>query len=146
MKRQPTPDVTLEDLHGYLDDALDEREAARVERALRQSASLRQILRGIMQERDRGEHTVGAVWRRFRISCPTRDQLGSYLLGVLDEGLQDYIHFHLTTIACPYCQANLADLESRQKEPAPQAQERRKKLFESSAGLLRQSTEPRAKR
>ncbi len=145
MKRQPTPDISLEDLHGYLDDALDERDAARVEQALRHSASLRQILRGILQERDRGEHTVGAVWRRFRISCPTREQLGSHLLGVLEEGLDDYIRFHLTAIACPYCQANLADLEARQKEPAPQAQERRKKLFESSAGLLRNSTAPRHK-
>jgi hypothetical protein len=130
-------EISLEDLHGYLDEALNAQDTARIEQALRQSASLRQILYRLMQERDRGDHTVGAIWRRNRLSCPTREQLGSYSLGVLEEGLQDYIHFHLQTIGCPYCLANLNDLESRKREPAAQAQKRRKKLFESSAGYLR---------
>lgn len=129
--------ITIEDLRGYLDEALSEPEAARVEQALRNSASMRQILRGIMQERDRGEHSVGGIWRRQRLSCPSREQLGSYFLKALDEGMQDYIHFHLETIGCPYCQANLADLHSRHKEPGLQRDQRRKKLFESSAGYLR---------
>lgn len=130
-------EISLEDLHGYLDEALSDQDAARIEQALRNSASLRQILRGIQQERDRGEHTVGGIWRRRRLSCPTREQLGSYVLGALDEGLHDYLHFHLETIGCPYCQANLADLQARHREPAPQREQRRKKLFESSAGYLR---------
>lgn len=130
-------EITLEDLHGYLDEALSESETARIERALRNSLSLRQVLRGVMLERDRGEHTVGAIWRRHRLSCPTREQLGSFLLNVLDDGLQDYIRFHLDTIGCSYCQANLTDLQSRQREPAAATQARRKKLFQSSAGLLR---------
>jgi hypothetical protein len=129
-------EITLEDLHGYLDEALTEQEAAKIERALRESASLRQILRGIMQDRDRGEHSVGAIWRRRRLSCPSREQLGSYLLGVLEDGLQDYVQFHLTTIGCSYCQANLADLNNRKKEPTAQVQQRRKKLYQSSAGFL----------
>jgi hypothetical protein len=130
-------EITLEDLHGYLDEALSESETARIERSLRTSQPLRQVLRGIMLERDRGEHTVGAIWRRHRLSCPTREQLGSYLLNVLDEGLQAYIRFHLETIGCSYCQANLTDLHNRQREPVKQSQARRKKLYESSAGLLR---------
>jgi hypothetical protein len=130
-------EITLEDLHGYLDEALSEGDTAAIERALRNSQSLRQVLRGVMLERDRGEHTVGAIWRRHRLSCPTREQLGSHLLGVLDEGLLDYIRFHLETIGCSYCQANLTDLQSRQREPATQTQARRKKLYNSSAGLLR---------
>ncbi len=72
-----------------------------------------------MQERDRGEHSLGAVWRRERLTCPTREQLGSYLLQVLDEGEQDYLDFHLNVIGCPYCVANLADLQALQQEPAP---------------------------
>lgn len=130
-------EITLEDLHGYLDEALSESDTANIERALRTSQSLRQVLRGIMLERDRGEHTVGAIWRRHRLSCPTREQLGSHLLGVLDDGLQDYIRFHLDTIGCSYCQANLTDLQSRQREPTTTTQARRKKLYNSSAGLLR---------
>ena len=130
------PDITIEDLHAYLDEALPDSEAARIEQALRASSSLRQIVRGLLQERDRGEHSVGAIWRRCRLSCPNREQLGSYMLEALDEGLQDYIQFHLDTIGCPYCSANLADLQNRRREPANHTQKRRKKIFESSAGFL----------
>ena len=89
-----------------------------------------------LQERDRGEHSVGAVWRRHRLSCPTREQLGSFLLQALEPDFQDYVEFHLETVACPYCLANLADLQARQQEAAPQAHQRRRRFFQSSAGLL----------
>jgi hypothetical protein len=130
------PKITRELLHGYLDDALSDAEIAHVEQSLRESEALRRLLRVIIQERDRGEHSVGAIWRRQRLSCPTREQLGSYLLQVLDQSLLDYIDFHLRTIGCPYCLANLADLESLQKEPPPKTQARRRRFFESSAGYL----------
>ena len=77
--------IPREQLHAYLDDALDDTETAQVEKVLRESEALRRLLRSIMQERDRGEHSIGAVWRRERLSCPTREQLGSYLLQALDE-------------------------------------------------------------
>jgi hypothetical protein len=129
--------VTRAQLAGYLDDALGEAETTHIEQSLRQSESLRQELRALMQERDHGEHSLGAVWRRQRLSCPSRDQLGSYLLKVLEPEQHDYIHFHLETIGCSYCQANLADLEARQKEAGSKVQERRQRFFQSSAGLLR---------
>ena len=128
--------ITREMLHSYLDDALTDREIAQVEQALRKSEPLRRLLRTVMQERERGEHSIGAIWRRERLSCPTREQLGSYLLQVLEPELQDYIAFHLDVIGCPFCLANRTDLESRQKEPTPRAQERRRRFFESSAGYL----------
>jgi hypothetical protein len=90
-----------------------------------------------LQERDRGDHSIGAIWRGQRLSCPSREQLGSYLLQVLEEGLQDYIRFHLTTVGCPYCQANLSDLEALRQLDAPKANARRRRFFESSAGYLR---------
>jgi hypothetical protein len=129
--------ITRELLAGYLDDSLGESETARVEQALRQSDVLRRQLRALMLERDRGEHSIGAIWRRRRLSCPTREQLGSYLLQVLDPSAQEYIDFHLHTVACAYCLANLADLKARQDEPGPKVQQRRRRFFESSAGLLR---------
>ena len=129
-------DITREQLHAYLDDALTDAETARVEQALRASEPLRRSLRQVMQERDRGEHSLGAVWRRERLTCPSREQLGSYLLQVLDEAEQDYLSFHLDTVGCPYCQANLADLEALRKEPAGTARERRKRFFRSSADFL----------
>lgn len=128
-------------LHAYLDDTLSDRETAQVEQALRDSKALREQLRAIVDEREQGEHSIGAIWRRERLSCPTRDQLGSYLLQVLDSDLQDYVGFHLNTIGCPYCQANLADLQAQQQEAKPQSQQRRKRFFESSAGYLQANRE-----
>src|SRR5256886_5199987 len=127
-------EVTAAQLHAFLDDALSDSEMARVEQALRGSDALRQALRQAMLERDRGDHSLGAVWRRERLTCPTREQLGTYLLQVLDEGQQDYLDFHLHTVCCPFCLANLHDLQARQQEPAPQAKERRRRIFQSSAG------------
>jgi len=130
------PQINRELLDAYLDDALNESETPQVELALRQSEPLRRQLRAVMQERDRGEHTIGAIWRRNRITCPTREQLGNYLLQVLDAEWQDYIEFHLHTIACSYCLANLADLQAQQQESVPQVRQRRQRFFESSAGYL----------
>src|SRR5437764_8522457 len=134
-------DITREQLHAYLDDALTDAETARVEQTLRDSEPLRRLLRQVMQERDRGEHSLGAIWRRERLTCPTREQLGSYLLEVLDEPEQEYVEFHLHTVGCPYCLANLADLRALQKEPVPKAKERRRRFFQSSAGYLQASRE-----
>jgi hypothetical protein len=134
-------EITREQLHAFLDDALSEAETARVEQALRESEALRRSVQQAIQERDRGEHSLGAVWRRERLTCPNREQLGSYLLEVLDECEQDYIDFHLKTIGCPYCLANLHDLQALQKEPAPKAKERRRRIFQSSAEYLQATRE-----
>ena len=129
-------EVTRETLHAYLDDALTEPEMARVEQALRDTAELRSRLKVVLQERDRGEHSIGAIWRRERLTCATREQLGSYLLGVLDPDHQSYLDFHLQTVGCPFCQANLTDLQAQQAA-APKAEQRRRRFFQSSAGLLK---------
>ena len=127
--------ITREVLASYLEDALSDAQIAEVEQQLRKSDTLRQQLRLIQQERDRGEHTVGAIWRRHSLSCPDREKLGSFLLGVLEDEEQEYIEFHLRTIGCAFCQANLTDLQNKQKD-SPQVQKRRRRYFESSAGLL----------
>src|SRR2546423_1688638 len=129
-------EVTTAQLHAFLDDALSEPEMARVEQALRDSDALRQALRQALQERDRGDHSLGAVWRRERLTCPSRDKLGSYLLQTLDDAEQDYVEFHINTVACPCCVANLADLRQRQQEAAPETRQRRRRFFETSARLL----------
>ena len=135
----PAP-ITRETLQLYLEDALSDAETARIEQALRSSDTLQKLLRGLIQERDRGEHTLGAIWTRHRLSCPKREQLGSYLLGALDDDLHDYVRFHLQTIGCAYCLANLADLKAMGREPAPQAKERRRRdcsFCSAWAGLCR---------
>lgn len=135
------PDISRELLDAYLDDALSDSETARIEQGLRDSEVLRRLLQALIQERDRGEHSIGAIWRRLRLSCPTREQLGSYLLQALEPDLQEYVSFHLNQIGCAYCLANLADLQSRQDEPAPRVKERRQRFFESSAGILQSCRE-----
>ncbi|MBI3409134.1 MAG: hypothetical protein HY040_12375 [Planctomycetes bacterium] len=137
MTKAAKTSISREQLCGYLDDSLCDTETARVEDALRHSESLRKDLRSLMQERDRGEHSVGAIWRRSRLTCPNREQLGSFLLGVLDAGFHGYVEFHLKTVGCAFCLANLADLEEQRREAAPHTHQRRKRYFESSAGLLR---------
>jgi hypothetical protein len=141
---QVMAEFTREQLHAYLDDALAEAEMVRMEQALRESDALRRALRQAMQERDRGEHSLGAIWRRERLTCPTREDLSSYLFQVHDEARQEYIDFHLQTVVCPYCAANLADLRARQKETEGQAKERRKRFFASSAGYLQVCRDPKS--
>ncbi len=130
------PEISRELLESYVEDALSTTETARVEQALRESPELRRRLRNLMQELDRGEHSLGAIWRRQRLTCPSREQLGSYLLQALEADLQDYIAFHLDVIGCAYCHANLADLKSLQRIKTAEVRQRRRRFFESSAGLL----------
>jgi hypothetical protein len=138
--------ISRELLASYLDDSLSETETAQIEQALRDSEPLRLQLKQLMSDRDRGEHSVGAIWRRRRLSCLPREQLGSYVLGVLDEDVQDYIQFHLKTIGCAYCLANLADLQTQQQEADGQVKSRRKRYFQSSAGLLQPPPSPKKKK
>ncbi|MEZ6070161.1 MAG: hypothetical protein R3C10_07735 [Pirellulales bacterium] len=124
------------DLEAYLDEALPAAQMAEIELALRRNPKLTRRLALINSRRDAGVHTVGDIWRRHRLTCPTREQLGGYLLGVVDDDLSDYIRFHLDDVGCRLCLANKADLEAQQGESAA-AQTRRRRYFQSSAGLLR---------
>lgn len=129
--------IRQSDLDAYLDEALPSEEMTRIEQALRDNPELLQRLATINTRRDTGVHSLGAIWRRHRLSCLTREQLGSYLLGVLSGEMASYVDFHLRTIGCRYCQANLADLEKQQAETPEVVESRRRKFFQSSAGYLR---------
>jgi hypothetical protein len=131
-----SPRFTETELAAYLDEALPIERMAEIEQAVRQQPELLSELGAIHARRDAGDHSLGEVWRRHRLSCPTREQLGSYLLGALEDELADYITFHLEKVACRYCQANLADLRA-QDAGEPAAESRRRKYFQSSAGHLR---------
>lgn len=127
------------DLEAFLDEALPPEDMARIEKALRKDPTLARRLAAINGRRDAGIHSVGAIWRRHRLSCPTREQLGSYLLGILPQEAADYVGFHLELVGCRYCQANRRDLERQQAEARVAAQSRRRKYFQSSAGYLPKS-------
>jgi hypothetical protein len=124
-------------LRAYLADTLSAEDQARVEKALRESAELRAQLEDVRQNRGvAGLHTLGAIWRRGRLTCPTRQQLGSALLDALDPALAAYISFHLDVIECPFCQANLADLKAKTAQPTTATQQRRNRILKSSQHLL----------
>ena len=129
--------ITTADLEAYLDEVLSSAEMSAIEGAIRANPDLLKQLAVINGRRDAGLHSVGEIWRRHRLSCPTREQLGSYLLGVLDQGHADYIAFHLEKIACRLCHANLEDLQRQQQESGEVVQSRRTKYFQSTAGHLR---------
>src|SRR3989304_2800210 len=126
------------ELEAFLDESLPAERMAAIEDALRKSDKLRQRLAAINGRRDAGVHSLGEIWRRHRLSCPSRQQLGSYLLGVLPEDAAEYVKFHLESIECRYCAASVADLRAQQSAAdAEQAQKRRHRYFNSSAGYLR---------
>lgn len=131
------PAIRQPDLEAYLDEALPPEEMARIELALRNDPELLRQLASINSRRDAGVHSLGEIWRRHRLSCPTRQQWGSYLLGALSEEAEDYFVFHLETIGCRYCQANVTDLQKQQAEAHAEVETRRRKYFQSSAGYLK---------
>jgi hypothetical protein len=129
---------TDEELLAYLDELLPPERMADAEKSLRNSEPLRRRLAGLARSRDQGVHSVGAIWRRRRLSCPSRKDWGNYLLGTLPQKLQEYYDFHLRTVGCRFCLANLRDLEQA-SEAAAHTQQRRQKYFQSSAGYLRRA-------
>jgi anti-sigma factor RsiW len=128
-----------QELEAYLDEALSVARMAEIEAALRCDSAMSERLARINARRDAGEHTLGEIWRVGRASCPPREELGSFLLGVLSDEAADYVAFHANEAGCRYCQASLDDLRSRQGEAvaAGEIESRRRKYFQSSAGYLR---------
>ena len=132
----PIDDVIL---RNYLTDALPPEELARVEKALRDSAQLRSRLEDVRNNREDFQiHTLGAIWHRSRLTCPSRQQLGSYLLDALDPNLASYLTFHLEVVQCPFCLANLADLKAQSQAAAAvhASKSRQRRILQSSQHLL----------
>jgi anti-sigma factor RsiW len=127
------------DLEAFLDESLPVERMAAIEDALRHSDELQKRLAAVNGRRDAGVHSLGEIWRRHRLSCPSREQLGSYLLGVLPREAAGYIKFHIETVECRLCAANIADLRAQQSAAESEATttKRRHRYFQSSAGYLR---------
>lgn len=132
MKRR----ISQAEMEAYLDEALPAERMAEMEAMLRENPALVEQLALINARRDSGAHSLGEIWRRYRVSCLDREQLGSYLLGALSDDESAYVDFHTKTIGCRICQANLRDLERQQEESRESIQARRTKYFQSSAGHL----------
>lgn len=129
---------TDRELCAWLDEMLPAERMTELEQQLRCDGSLQSRIAQLIHHLDQGGHTIGEIWQRERLSCPGRSELGGYLLGTLPKGVTEYVEFHLMTVGCRVCQANLKDLEEHANQPA-ESPKRRRRFFESSAGLLKSS-------
>lgn len=76
------------------------------------------------------------IWESERLTCPKRTTIGGYLLGTLDAPWHAYVGFHLQTVACSFCGANLEDLQKQTRtDPRPL----RDRILQSTVGFFRRS-------
>lgn len=134
------PSFTDEELLAYIDECLPVARSSEIETELRASDSLRRRLTQVIADVDQGGRTLGELWRRARVSCPSRSLWTAYLDGQTGETLRRYLQFHLETVGCRYCAANLDDLRSSDDAAA---KVRRQKIFQTSVGRL-SLAEPKA--
>lgn len=129
-----------QELEAYLDEALPAERMAAIEASLREHPALSERLRAILTRRENGVHSVSEIWRRYRLSCPSRETLGAYLLDALSAGEASFVQIHLEVVECPFCLANIADLRNTadlrsaaEKEgQEAEAEKRHRKYFQSS--------------
>ncbi|MDB4671751.1 hypothetical protein OAF34_06395 [Pirellulaceae bacterium] len=133
-------EFTHAELEAYLDESIDPARAAAIESAIKEDDDLKNRLSHINGRRDAGIHTLGEIWRRHQMGVPSREDLGSYLLEILDEDKTTYIDFRINILKCQVTIANLNDLTQQQKGSDESVDSRRKKYFRSSAGFFKSSS------
>jgi hypothetical protein len=128
--------ITNDELIAFLGETLSETRMIEIERAIREDEGLRARLEGLLSQRDSGAEGIGEIWKRFRLTCPTRETLGSFLFNVLSPEETQFIELHLSITNCVYCLSNLEDLKRNQAGVANQSSPRRQRYFQSSVGRL----------
>ncbi len=130
------------ELTAFLDEALPAERSASIERAARQSESLRRRLARLRDQNTAGYHTIGQIWRARRVSCPADAALKSYASEPQNPA-NEPVHFHVQTVGCRRCGAAVDEIIGRSAGDADARRdqsERRQRLFASSAGLLRRGS------
>jgi len=87
-----------------------------------------------LEEEEDASKLVRTTWSDNLLSCLKRSTLGAYALGAVESDWKDYIRFHLETVGCETCAANLEDLRS---EGESKSQAVRERVFVSSVGFLK---------
>lgn len=127
------------DLEAYLDEALPPDEMAAIEEALRNDPDMGQKLVAIHGRRDAGVHTLGEIWRRHRITCPSRQKLTLYLDGKLDADESNYIRFHLEEVQCRLCLASYEDIRIARQDADQESESRHQRFLDRSSTYLKRS-------
>ena len=135
-------DFTDEELAAFLAESLPDAQMSAIEDRLRASEPLRLRLARIARGQDSGVHSVGEIWRRERLSCPSRAELGEFLLGTLPDDHAAYIEFHITVVGCRFCAANRDDLLAASEAISDRQppHRRRSQIFQSTIGSLRRGS------
>jgi RNA polymerase sigma factor (sigma-70 family) len=80
------------------------------------------------------ENVLTEIWELQRPSCPKRSTIGAHLLGTLDDQWHKYVDFHVNTLGCKFCRANLEDLKAQSDKS--QSTKFRARIMQSTAGFL----------
>jgi hypothetical protein len=104
------PPITADLIRAFLADELPGELSAYIERTARESPAINERINAERDAMLRGDHSLGAIWQDHQMSCPTREQLGAFLLDAVDPDHAKYISFHIDRIECHFCQANVDDL------------------------------------
>lgn len=132
-------EFTQADLEAYLDEALPPDEMAEVEEQLRNNPEMGHRLVAIHGRRDAGVHTLGEIWRRHRLTCPSREQLTLYLDGKLEQEVSEHVRFHLEEIHCRLCVASFEDVKISRDDNSDEVVSRRQRILDRSSHYLRKS-------
>lgn len=98
----------------YLKETLDAQGMAYVEKRLRHEPELLEQLNAMrITQTDPAVHSVAMAWMAGRLTCASRAEWTQYFSGLLDANRSEYMKFHLEFIECPFCCANVADLQKR---------------------------------
>ncbi|MBN1975291.1 MAG: RNA polymerase sigma factor [Sedimentisphaerales bacterium] len=84
------------------------------------------------------ENLITSTWESQRLTCPKRSTIGAFLLEQLEPDWFDYIDFHLTTLGCHFCRANLKDLKQQKTDEEKLFRER---IMASTVGFLHNTKE-----
>ena len=97
----------------------------------------RSMVTSLREESEGLTISVGDLWVKERISCPHRDILLAYVNKSLSGEEMDYIEFHLETVECPYCQADVMEVtELMNQESSKQLEDALEKSLRRSAADL----------
>lgn len=131
--------ISQADLEAYLDEALPPDEMAAIEEAMRNDPEMGHRLVAIHGRRDAGVHTLGEIWRRHRLTCPSREQLTLYIDGKLGDDETEYIEFHLKQIHCRLCVASYEDIKISRQDTDEESESRHQRFVDRSSTYLKKS-------